>query len=497
MRIAPRLRGRFSKKTLVVGIVIAVVITLLVAFVVVNAQSGEKKIEQRIERLYAIEDPQFLRAMGVLLGPPIAGRQPRPACSSTATEIFPAMLAAIRGAQRDDHLRDLHLLVGRRSASEFADALAERARAGVQGARAARLGRHAEDGRRAARRDGARPASRSSSYHPLHWYHLARLNNRTHRKLLVVDGRVGFTGGVGIADKWTGDAQDPEHWRDTHYRVEGPVVAQMQAVVHRQLDQDHGRGAARRRLLPGARAGRRARAAQMFSSSPERRQREHAADVPAVDHRGAARRSTSSSAYFVPDELARRDAGRRAEARRERAASSCPGRAHRHRDRARAPRARAGATLLEAGVEIHEYQPTMYHCKVMIVDEFLVSVGSTNFDDRSFRLNDEANLNIYDAAFAAEQVAIFERRPGEVAPHHARRMAGAAAEGKAGRAPGVAARVAALAPPPTPGRRTAAALRRGGTIAADAMEWSHSWETTHRRRRGRRWRRTSGRPRRP
>src|SRR5205085_1546521 len=67
-------------------------------------------------------------------------------------------------------------------------------------------------------------------YHPLAWYTLDKLNNRTHRKLLVVDGRVGFTGGVGIADEWSGHAQDPHHWRDTHYRVSGPVVAQMQAA---------------------------------------------------------------------------------------------------------------------------------------------------------------------------------------------------------------------------------------------------------------------------
>ena len=67
-------------------------------------------------------------------------------------------------------------------------------------------------------------------YHPLRWYNLGRMNNRTHRKLLVVDGKVGFTGGVGIADEWNGDAQDAEHWRDSHYRLEGPAVAQMQAA---------------------------------------------------------------------------------------------------------------------------------------------------------------------------------------------------------------------------------------------------------------------------
>ena len=67
-------------------------------------------------------------------------------------------------------------------------------------------------------------------YHPPHWYEFGHLNNRTHRKTLIVDGRVGFTGGVGIADKWSGNAQDPEHWRDSHFQVWGPVVAQMQAT---------------------------------------------------------------------------------------------------------------------------------------------------------------------------------------------------------------------------------------------------------------------------
>ena len=82
-------------------------------------------------------------------------------------------------------------------------------------------------------------------YHPLRWYSLGRLNNRTHRKLLIVDGRVGFTGGVGIADNWLGSAQDPEHWRDSHFRLEGPAVAADAGRVHGQLDGDLRRGAAR------------------------------------------------------------------------------------------------------------------------------------------------------------------------------------------------------------------------------------------------------------
>ena len=106
-------------------------------------------------------------------------------------------------------------------------------------------------------------------YHEPHWSHLPRLNNRTHRKLLVVDGRVGFTGGVGIADKWRGDAQDAEHWRDTHFRVEGPVVAQMQSVFMDNWIKATGRVLHGERLLPArcepAAGG---MPAQMFSSSP-------------------------------------------------------------------------------------------------------------------------------------------------------------------------------------------------------------------------------------
>ena len=124
----------------------------------------------------------------------------------------------------------------------------------------------------------------------------------------------------------------------------------------------------------------------------------------------------------------------------------------------------------------------MYHCKVMIVDELMVSVGSTNFDNRSFRLNDEANLNVYDAAFAAEQVAIFAADLAKSRRITLRRVAGAAAEGKAARAPRVAARLAALARVPArgaaPGRlRTGSARSRSGD--ADGRPW----ETTHRRRR--------------
>ena len=112
-----------------------------------------------------------------------------------------------------------------------------------------------------------------------------------------------------------------------------------------------------------------------------------------------------SSSYFVPNELAVKTMVA-ALKRGVKLQIITPG-AHIDTETVRAASKARWGELLEAGAEIYEYQPTMYHCKVMIVDEFMVSTGSTNFDDRSFRLNDEANLNIYDAAFAAEQVRIF------------------------------------------------------------------------------------------
>jgi len=230
------------------------------------------------------------------------------------------------------------------------------------------------------------------------------MNNRTHRKVLVVDGRTGFTGGVGISDLWNGDAQDPQHWRDTHFKAEGPVVAQMQAVFLDNWMKATGEVLHGPDYFPALEALGKA-AAQMFSSSPsggsESMQLMYLLSIT------AARRSIDlSSAYFVPDNMTLRALVAAAK-RGVRIRVVVPGE-HTDTEIVRhASRALWGA-LLEAGVEIHEYLPTMYHCKVMVVDALWVSVGSTNFDNRSFRLNDEANLNIYDAEFARRQIEIFE-----------------------------------------------------------------------------------------
>jgi len=220
----------------------------------------------------------------------------------------------------------------------------------------------------------------------------------------VVDGAVGFTGGVGIGDEWTGHAQDPDHWRDTHFKAEGPVVAQMQAVFNDNWLKATGNVLHGESYFPPIRAVGEARG-QMFSSSPsggsESMQLMYLLIINA-----AVRSIELSSAYFLPDELAR-DTIIAAVHRGVRVRVITPGRFTDAAIARRASRALWG-DLLRAGVEIYEYQPTMYHCKVLVADGLLVSVGSTNFDDRSFRLNDEASLNVYDPAFAQRQVEVFD-----------------------------------------------------------------------------------------
>jgi cardiolipin synthase len=388
------------KKGLMVTVTL-VIATAIATLLVMNFLTGEKKIQRRIEPLYPASDPQFLRSMGVLLGPSIQGGN-RVEPLENGDEIFPAMLKEIRSARRTVTF-ETYIYWSGRIGKEFADALSERARAGVRV--------HVLlDWVGAGKMDGAVLEEMESSgvqvrkYHPIRWYNLARMNNRTHRKLLVVDGRVGFTGGVGIADEWSGHAQDAHHWRDSHFRIEGPAVGEMQAAfadnwLKTEGEVIHGE-AYFPELAPTGGA-----LAQVFISSAGGGS--ESARLMYLLSIASARSSVRIAAsYFVPDDLTIETL---VAARRRGVAIEVvlPGDKIDSRVVRKASRARWG-DLLRAGVEIYEYQPTMYHCKIMIVDDLWVSVGSTNFDNRSFRLNDEANLNVFDGDFARGQIAAFE-----------------------------------------------------------------------------------------
>jgi len=391
-----------TTKARIVTIVLTALITLACVIVALNLTGGEKKVKRQIGHRYAVADPQFRRTMGAMLGPMIVPGN-RFETLQNGDEIFPSMLAAIRGARKTISF-ETYIYWSGDIGREFADALAERARAGVKVHLLIDwVGSSKMDKQFLQAMEAAGVEVRK--YNEPRWYSLNRLNNRTHRKLLVVDGGVGFTGGVGIAPEWTGHAQDPDHWRDTHFRVEGPVVAQLQGVfadnwVKATGDVLHGDG-----YFPAiAPAGE--GAAQMFASSPSGGS--ESMELMYLLMINAATRSIDlASAYFVPDELSR-DALVEAMRRGVRVRIITPGPHTDAQTVRRASRALWG-DLLEAGAKIYEYQPTMYHCKVLIVDGLVTSVGSTNFDDRSFRLNDEASLNVYDEAFARRQAEIFEQ----------------------------------------------------------------------------------------
>ena len=390
-----------KKSTVVVAVVVTFFLTLLGALIAVNFTSGEKDVTREIPRLYSTHDPQFRRAIGSLLGPPLVGGN-RAQELLNGDQIFPAMLAAIRGAQSSITF-ETYIYWSGDIGREFAEALAERAKAGVKvhvlldWLGSAKIEESFLQQMRAA-------GVEIEKFHKPNWYNLSRLNNRTHRKLLVLDGKTGFTGGVGIAPKWTGNGQDADHWRDSHFRIEGPVVAQMQAVFMENWLKVSGQVMHGEAYFPALqRLG--DTDAQVFSSSPsggsESMQLMYQLSITAAKDA-----IDLSSAYFVPDELTSK-AMTDALARGVKIRIITPGEII-DTDVVRSASRGSWGPLLKAGAKIYEYQPTMYHCKVMIIDKLLVSVGSTNFDNRSFRLNDEANLNVYDTTFAEKQTAIFE-----------------------------------------------------------------------------------------
>lgn len=381
---------------------LSVLATVVVGLLVLNFATGEQRIEEQIPTTYGIDEGQFRREMGALLGPPIVGGNAVTALDN-GDEIFPAMLAAIEGAERTVTF-ETYIYWSGTVGGQFADALARKARQGVRvhvlvdWAGALKMDDGTLD-------EMAAAGVEVEQYRPLAWYRLDRMNSRTHRKLLVVDGRVGFTGGVGIADVWAGDAQGPDHWRDMHFRVEGPVVAQMQAAFLDNWIQTTGdvlNGPAYFPALDSVGTV----AAHTFTSSAE-----GGSDSMRLMYLMALASSRASidlaSAYFVPDDIMIR-ALVAARERGVRVRVLVPG-PHIDSDLVRISSKKVWGDLLAAGAEISVYQPTMLHTKMLVVDRQMVSVGSTNFDVRSFELNDEASLNLYDPAFAARMAATFER----------------------------------------------------------------------------------------
>lgn len=240
-------------------------------------------------------------------------------------------------------------------------------------------------------------------YHPLHWYSLNRVNNRTHRKSLIIDGHVGFTGGAGIADHWVGNAENPDHWRDIQIRLEGPAVATLQSAFTRNWLETTGELISGDAFFPQHKADGELEV-QSILSSPDT----GSSTVRIMYYLSivCARKSIFiANPYFIPDVQATRiliDAKRRGVDVKIMVAGI-----HNDTYLARYNTTRLYGPLLEAGVEIYEYNRTMLHQKFMVCDGVWATVGTTNFDSRSFALNDENNVCVYGRDFAAKWEAIF------------------------------------------------------------------------------------------
>ena len=391
-----------SRKSLLFWVIgVTVLATSLMLVLLQNFKTPEKVLERKVEHRYVVSDPQFRREMSVLLGPAIV-RGNKVTALQNGNEIFPAMLLAIRSAQTSITFETFIYWSGE-IGEEFAQALSERARAGVpvsviiDWVGSTKMEQSLLDSMRAA-------GVQLHRYRPLRWYNLGRMNNRTHRKLLVVDGRIGFTGGVGIADQWTGDGGDPEHWRDTHFRIEGPVVAQLQAAFNDNWIKTSGQVLNGPSYFPALQEEGEMDAHVFIASPSGGSESMHLMYLLAI----AAAEATIdlAAAYFVPDRLLI-EALIAARGRDVRVRILLPG-PHIDSLIVKISSKADWGELLHAGAEIHVYQPTMLHTKLLVIDAEFVSVGSTNFDIRSIRLNDEASLNIYSSDFATQMTAVFE-----------------------------------------------------------------------------------------
>ncbi|MGI9088001.1 MAG: phospholipase D-like domain-containing protein [Chthoniobacterales bacterium] len=358
--------------------------------------------QHEVKPLYSAASPSFKQATGSLLGSGYASGN-QIVTLVNGREIFPAMLRAIRSARQTIDF-ETYIYWDGEIAKTMADALAERARAGVrvnaildaQGT--GKMGRENLEKLRAA-------GVQVVKYHPLSWWDPRRYNNRSHRKLMIVDGKIGFIGGVGIASEWEGNGDTPEHWRDNHYQVTGPVVAQIQAAFMDNWLKTEGTVLHGPDYFPPL-APTGPYTAQAFRSSPRQGNMDiHLMYLLAIA--SAQKSLLIENAYFLPDELMRRELINAAK-RGAKVEIIVPGK-HIDQQIVRIASHKHWAEMLQAGIRIFEYKPAMDHVKLMIVDGAFVSVGSGNFDLRSLRLNDEANLNVLSEKFATEQARLFFR----------------------------------------------------------------------------------------
>jgi cardiolipin synthase len=318
-------------------------------------------------------------------------------------EFYPAMFDAIRHARRSITI-EAYIYWDGEVGLAFAKALSERARAGVSVKILLDAVGSATIGVKILTELETGPCQ-VAWFRPPRWYSIDWLNHRTHRKSLIVDGRIGFTGGAGIADIWTGNAQDEYHWRDIQVQIEGPGVVPLQTGFSENWQVTTGEFVNGPAFFPEPiPAG--PFPVQTIMSVPT----SGASDARTLYYLSivCSKRSIQiANPYFVPDATALELL---AEAT-QRGVKVTVMLAGIHNDTwlARHNSVEMYGALLDAGVDVYEYNHTMLHQKTMIVDGVWGTIGTTNFDDRSFTLNDETNLSFLDRELVKEMQEIFAR----------------------------------------------------------------------------------------
>jgi cardiolipin synthase len=369
----------------------------------VAKSSAPKQTLYELPHGFTVSEPTFLPS--ALPGPPMTSGN-RLDLLENGDAIFPAMLAAIASARSTVNF-EAYIFFSGEVGSRFRDALAERAAHGV--AVRVLLDAVGSPGRllKATDVEALRSAGcRVEFFHSKMPWMLWVFNHRNHRRILVVDGRVGFTGGVGFADQWRGNADSREHWRDTQIRVEGSAVRGLQRAFQENWSEVTGEALVGEEFFPELPQAGSSRVA-VVPSSPLAPM-SGAGRVYAISLAAATKEIWIANSYFLPDDASvglfvaavKRGVDVRV---------IVPSDEHNDVPATKAAGRAALGPLLAGGVKVFEYQPTMFHLKTMVVDGLFSTVGSANFDDRSFHLNEEVNLFVYDVAFAGLMKESYQR----------------------------------------------------------------------------------------
>ena len=359
-------------------------------------------LEYHFEHTFSVSDPEFVGS-ALALADPVLVPGNKIDLLNNGDEYFPAMLNAVRTARKTVNFESF-IFASDSIGHQFRDAFCDRARSGVE-VRVLLDGIGSGwDLNNSDVRMMKKAGCKFAYYHPTSSLRMDRTNRRTHRRVLVVDGRVAFTGGAAFEDRWTGHAQDKDHWRDAQIRIEGPVVAKMQAAFQEHWIKTFQEALTGADQFPALPASGDAKAqvvtSRSFSVAP-------VALLQAVAFTAAEKRIWITNSYCTPTENQVEHLVK-AVKRGVDVRLLLPGDHHDQPQTESAGRVAYGK-MLEGGVKIFEYQPTMIHVKSVVIDGLFSMIGSSNFDARSSEINEELDVVVYDQNFGREMETTFEK----------------------------------------------------------------------------------------